>query len=340
MMNPAFTHSNIKSMIPSFTRMASLLINLIEDKVNSGESNIALAPYISKATLDIIGLVGFNYEFNSLSSPNDLANAYSSIVSSLTPLRYMIGRLASYFPLIRKAEFDDLKGADLLSVLININKTFSIEERMTDDELKNQIMTFLLAGHETTSITTSWALYLLAQHPHVQDLLREELVKAFPDKSNFNPTFDEINSLELLNCVTKEVLRLHPPVGLIRRTNLKDKVFGNYLIPKNTQITLSILALHKSPEIWGPTAAEFDPKRWLNPELTKNVSNISYLPFNTGARGCIGNKLALNEIKVILGILVRNFVFQTIEGTHIERKSFTSAKPTSDIELTITKVES
>jgi cytochrome P450 len=72
-------------------------------------------------------------------------------------------------------------------------------------------MTFLIAGHETTSISTSWTLYLLAKYPHVQDLLREELVKAFPDKSKFNPTFDEINSLEFLNCVVKETLRLHSP---------------------------------------------------------------------------------------------------------------------------------
>jgi len=72
-------------------------------------------------------------------------------------------------------------------------------------------MTFLLTGHESISTTISWALHSLAQHPHIQDLLREELVKAFPDKSKFNPTFDEINSLEYLNCVIKETLRLYPP---------------------------------------------------------------------------------------------------------------------------------
>jgi cytochrome P450 len=72
-------------------------------------------------------------------------------------------------------------------------------------------MTFLFAGHETTSISISWALFLLAQYPHEQDLLREELVKAFPDKSNFNPIFDEINSLEYLNCIVKETLRLYTP---------------------------------------------------------------------------------------------------------------------------------
>ena len=72
-------------------------------------------------------------------------------------------------------------------------------------------MTFLVAGHETTSVSTGWSLYLLAKHPHLQDKLREELVKAFPDKSKFNPTYDVINSLEYLNCVIKETLRISTP---------------------------------------------------------------------------------------------------------------------------------
>ena len=75
-------------------------------------------------------------------------------------------------------------------------------------------MTFLLAGHETTNVLLCWALHKLATHPHEQDLLREELVKAFPDKSKFSPTLDEINSLEYLNCVVKETLRLNSP-GII-----------------------------------------------------------------------------------------------------------------------------
>jgi cytochrome P450 len=82
-------------------------------------------------------------------------------------------------------------------------------------------MTFLVAGHETTSVSTCWALYLLAQYPHEQDLLREELVKAFPDKSKFNPTFDEINSLEYLNCIVKETLRIHSPGIFFLQIQLK-----------------------------------------------------------------------------------------------------------------------
>jgi cytochrome P450 len=90
-------------------------------------------------------------------------------------------------------------------------------------------MTFLIAGHETTSASTCWALYLLAKYPHEQDLLREELVKAFPDKSKFNPTFDEINSLEYLNCVVKEILRTHSP-GINLFYKLKIFIKSSYKV--------------------------------------------------------------------------------------------------------------
>ncbi|PKY54087.1 cytochrome P450 [Rhizophagus irregularis] len=278
--SPAFTYSNVKEMVPSFVRIGSTLKGLIEEKINSGETNINLTPYISKATLDVIGLV------------------------------------------------------------VNINNKLPVEEKMTDDELKYQSMTFLFTGHETTSISTCWALYFLAQHPHEQDLLREELVKAFPNKSKFNPTYEEINSLEYLNCIVKETLRLNSPGSNIKRINLKDEVLGNYFIPKNSEIILSISTIHKLPEIWGPTADDFDPKRWLDPTLMNNISNLNYLPFNNGPRNCIGSKVALTEFKILLGMLIRNFVFKPIEGFHIRKRAFPAPKPDPYLGLAVSIVES
>ncbi|CAI2178244.1 3698_t:CDS:2 [Funneliformis geosporum] len=200
-------------------------------------------------------------------------------------------------------------------------------------------MTFLLAGHETTSNGLSWALYSLAKNPHIQDLLREELVKAFPDKSKFNPTFDEINSLEYLNCIIKETLRLYPPVTVTLRSNIEDQVFGEHFIPKNTPIIIPFVALHRLPSIWGPTADEFVPKRWLDPPSIQGISNYNYLPFSTGLRSCIGSKLALNEIKILLSLLVRNFVFQTVEGFQIKKKVGFLSKVDPHLELIVTNVE-
>uniref|UniRef100_U9U106 Cytochrome P450 n=1 Tax=Rhizophagus irregularis (strain DAOM 181602 / DAOM 197198 / MUCL 43194) TaxID=747089 RepID=U9U106_RHIID len=338
-MNPAFSHSNIKGMVPDFIRVTNTLIDLIKKELSQGNSNVNLTPYISKTTLDIIGLVGFSYEFNSLTSPNELAVAYDGVFNT-TPdmLHATIIMLSSYISFVRhipfgvnlrykeacdvihresqklidakykEAESGDLKSKDLLSLLINNNKTLPEEEKLTYDELRNQIMTFLVAGHETTSVTTSWALYLLAHHPHYQDLLREELVKAYPDKSKFNPTYDEIHSLEFLNC--------------------------------GTEIHVGILAIQKSAEIWGPTAEEFDPSRWLDPALMKKINNYNYLPFLNGARGCIGNKVASAEAKIMLAMLIMNFVFKPIEGFQIRRRAFPTPKVDPYLGLDVSIVKS
>ncbi|CAI2171263.1 9789_t:CDS:2 [Funneliformis geosporum] len=200
-------------------------------------------------------------------------------------------------------------------------------------------MTFLISGHETTSNATAWALYTLAKFPHEQDMLRAELVKAFPDKSKFNPTYDEINSLEYLNCVVKETLRFYPAAMFIQRSNIKELVIGEHVIPKGSTIDIPIATLQRLPSIWGPTADNFDPKRWLDPSLIKDVTNYNYLPFGTGVRSCIGNKIALSEFKVLLGILVRNFIFQPVEGFDVKKRVGQFSKPDPHVELIVSKVE-
>ena len=103
---------------------------------------------------------------------------------------------------------------------------------------------------------------------------------------------------------------------------------------------IAISVLHRLPSIWCPTADEFKPNRWLDPSLTKNVTNLNYLPFLTGTRSCIGSKVALAEFKVLLSILIRNFVFQPIEGLHVKSITYFSSKPTSHVELIVSRVES
>ncbi|RGB27760.1 cytochrome P450 [Rhizophagus diaphanus] len=249
MMNPAFSHSNIKGMVPDFIRVTTSLIDLIKEEINQGNSNVNLTPYISKATLDIIGLT--------YSNRCNLRYKEACVVIHRESKKLIDAKF-------KEAENGELKNKDLLSLLINNNKTLPDEEKLTYDELKNQIMTFLVAGHETTNVTTSsWALYLLAHHPHHQDLLREEL---------------------------------------------------------GTEIQVGSIVVQKSAEFWGPTAEEFDPKRWLDSDLMKKINNYNYLPFLNGARGCIGNKVASAEAKIMLAILIMNFVFKPIEGLQIKRR--------------------
>ncbi|CAG8666184.1 134_t:CDS:2, partial [Diversispora eburnea] len=108
----------------------------------------------------------------------------------------------------------------------------------------------------------------------------------------------------------KETLRVDPPIPLLSRISNKDDFINGYFIPKGTRIMIPISTIHKLPSIWGPDPNEFKPSRWLDPSISKINSNYSWIPFLPGARGCIAYKMALNELKVILAILIRNFEFR------------------------------
>ncbi|RHZ54763.1 hypothetical protein Glove_423g70 [Diversispora epigaea] len=371
MMNPVFSHSNIKEMIPTFAEIGHLLKEIwMEKLVDNKERKINIMSYLSKTTLDIIGKVGFNYQFNSLTSESELASAYHMIFNTENSFHNLIALLSNSFQIINKlpikynyiikdaskiiekvssklvneglerAKQGNLQGNDILSVLIKRNEEGKDNEKMSSDELKNQIMTFLLAGHETSNSVIGWGLYNLSKDKESQDLLRKELINEFPDP-NFIPTFDQINKLEYLNAVVKETLRVDPPAPVVLRVSNKDDFINDYFIPKGTIITIPINAIHKLPSIWGPDSNEFKPSRWLDPNISspdsKINSNYSWIPFLTGARSCIGSKMALNEIKVLLAILIRNFEFRD-EGKKIKKKLFIVSIPDPDIELWVKKV--
>ncbi|KAF0509104.1 cytochrome P450 [Gigaspora margarita] len=370
MMNPAFTFTNIKEMVPTIVRVAHQSKEMWKNQIGDNEEKrMIISSFLSKVTLDMIGFVGFKYEFNNITSENELSNAYARIFhQKRTVLNVAVSVLVHYIPWIRKLplprnrevrrcikiiEKFSLKlvkerreffregkpiGKDLLSLLVSINENLPEVEKMSDTELQYQIMTFLTAGHETTSSATSWSLYLLAQYPEIQNRLRKELIEAFPDP-DFEPTFDEINSLEYLDCVIKESMRIVPPVPIITRTPTRDDVLQEYLVPKNTPIIIPIAAIHKLPTIWGSDADKFIPERWLISNLTSKVNSYTYMPFITGSRSCIGNKLALAEFKILLAVYIRNFKFKRIEGFEVRKRQMIATRPYPAIELIVSKVE-
>ena len=178
------------------------------------------------------------------------------------------------------------------------------------EELVDQLMTFLVAGHETTASAMTWTIYLLSKHPHVQATLRKEIRSAFPDQ-NFSAqqvTSNIIDNLHYLQAVCNEALRLFPPVAMTVRVSVQDTSVAGQHIPKGTAITLVPWATNAATELWGASAAEFMPERWLNPEQTeKNRSNFSFMTFLHGPRSCIGERFARGELACLVAAWVNAF---------------------------------
>ncbi|CDO71953.1 hypothetical protein BN946_scf184940.g100 [Trametes cinnabarina] len=219
----------------------------------------------------------------------------------------------------------DLQGRDLLTLLIKANMAKDVpdSQRLSDEDVIGQIPTFLIAGHETTSTSTTWALYALSKNTEAQKKLREELFTVETD----TPTMDELSALPYLDMVVRETLRLHAPVAMLFREAKKDdvipvsepfidrygKVQQEIRVAKGNKVMLPILALHRSKAIWGEDALEFKPERWEQPpEAIANVPGVwgHLLAFIGGPRACIGYRFSLIETKAILFTLLRMFEFE------------------------------
>ena len=174
----------------------------------------------------------------------------------------------------------------------------------TDEGLVNQLMTFLVAGHETTASALSWAICMLCEHPEVQSRLRKE-VSLLPDPRlpASSISSNDIDSLPYLNAVCNEVLRLYSPVPVTVRVAANDTTLLGHYIPKGTTIFISPWATNANKEFWGEDAADFNPDRWLGEGKAKTggvESNYAFLTFLHGPRSCIGQSFAKGEFACLL----------------------------------------
>ena len=175
----------------------------------------------------------------------------------------------------------------------------------TDEGLVNQLMTFLIAGHETTASALTWAICMLCEHPEIQSRLREEVRSSLPDPRSPTSSIssNDIDGLPYLNAVCNEVLRLYSPVLFAQRVAAHDTTLNGRYIPKGTTIYISPWATNANKAFWGEDAAEFNPQRWLG-EGKANTggveSNYAFLTFLHGPRSCIGQSFAKGEFACLL----------------------------------------
>ncbi|CAE6464609.1 unnamed protein product [Rhizoctonia solani] len=345
---------------------------------SEGHAVIDVLSWLSRATLDIIGVAGFDYEFSALdgNDEDELSKAFSkafesgqhfntlAILRAFIPIFRLIpdelsrGRAASMETMRRvgmrliadkkDALEHDLKtgstshGRDLLTLLIKSNMAYENEShKMSDDEVLGQISTFITAGHETTSTSTTWALYVLTKHPEIQRKLRQELLES---RLGDEPSMNDLDKLPYLDNFVRECLRVHPAVpSTVREAahevnipvskSFKDRhgVERTYItMQKGDAVFIPILAMNRLKEIWGEDSNEFKPERWDNlPESAKLMPGVwgHLMTFIHGNRSCIGYRFALIEMKALLYSLVRAVEFDIDPNIEIEAKSSIVTRP-------------
>ncbi|MEV4625772.1 cytochrome P450 [Micromonospora sp. NPDC049523] len=188
---------------------------------------------------------------------------------------------------------------DVLSRLI-ISTGQESDPRVGRERLRDELVTLLLAGHETTASTLTWSLYLIDQHPQVWERMHAEAVEVLGDRP---PVYEDLRRLTYTAMVVEEVMRLFPPVWLLPRKALQEDNVGGYHVPAGADVLVCTYTLHRHPDFW-PSPESFDPERF-DPARSGDRPRYAYIPFGAGPRFCVGNHLGMMEAAFVLAMLAR-----------------------------------
>ena len=215
-----------------------------------------------------------------------------------------VGRLVKIVLRIIQARREKGSGSvDLLSALLEAQDADS--SQMTDHQLRDEVLSIFVAGHETTALALTWTLFLLSEHPEKMDRLRAEICESVGGRT---PEFADIARLRYTEMVVKESLRLYPPSWTVPRQAVHDCEIGGYFVPAGTSVTSSQWVMHRDQRFF-EEPDQFRPERWES-GLEKSLPPFVYFPFGGGPRQCIGQSLAMTEMVLILAVLVREFDFK------------------------------
>jgi cytochrome P450 family 4 len=180
----------------------------------------------------------------------------------------------------------------------------TVDDRpLTNEEIREEVDTFMFEGHDTTASGISFALYSLANNPEAQEKAYEEQVALFGKEKNPTVTYGDLQEMKYLELVIKEALRLYPSVPFYARETNQEVEFGGTKIPKGVNITIFAYGIHRDPKYF-PDPEKFDPSRF---ETIDGKLPYAYIPFSAGPRNCIGQKFAMLELKSTISKVIRNF---------------------------------
>jgi cytochrome P450 len=196
-------------------------------------------------------------------------------------------------------------------------------EGLSPKQIRDEVITFLLAGHETTSNALTWTFYLLSEHTEIRKQVIAEIRSNIVATGNIS--MYDLEKLPLTGRVLQESMRLYPPVWIIERNTIGEDIIGETKVAANSLVSICTYAVHHSPELW-EDPEKFDPDRFL-PENEAKRHNFAYIPFGGGPRICIGNNFAFTEAMMILASVLRVYEPLVTPGHKVEKEPLVTLRP-------------
>ncbi|WP_410658271.1 cytochrome P450 [Amycolatopsis sp. lyj-112] len=279
---------------------------------------------------DLAGFTSLGHSFEAVQDQAMFEAVTLSMVPQWAPLKKQLRFRESRHDLRRIAEelveqrFANPveNGEDVLSRLIATGGT--------REQMRDELITLLLAGHETTASTLGWAFHLLDEHPDVAAKLRDEADSVLGDQL---PTHDDLHRLPYTARVVEEVMRLYPPVWLLPRVAQADDEIGGYHIPAGSDVVVVPYTLHRHPAFW-PDPEKFDPDRF-DPDRLSGRPRYAYIPFGAGPRFCIGNSLGVMEAVFVLTMVLRDLEIRKLPGYEVVPEAMLSLRVRGGLPMTV-----
>ncbi len=315
MMQPPFHHGNLDGYV-------AIMYNLVNEHTSKwrDKPSIELAPEMMALTLEIVSrcLFGLDSAQYTKAIADSMEVAIDRIERTMLPgldrfdksgIKYFkefevaSDRLVDIAEAIinKRIEGGQKKDDDLLGILLQMR------DQISTDHIRDEVLTLILSGHETTANVMSWAFSYLSKNPKVRKQLEDEAGGASWIKENRIPTYQELeNTSKVASAILQETMRLAPPVWVAPRIATTDCEIDGVKIPKGAHVLVSQYVTHRNPQYF-PEPEKWQPDRWLDAGFEKSLPNGAYFPFGGGSRKCLGEYFAIAEARLILLMVAKNF---------------------------------
>jgi cytochrome P450 len=273
-----------------------------------------------------------------------LAHTQKRLTSPVDPQRFPLPSVKRFeqglqtldsiiYRLIAERRRGDSQGTDLVSMLLAARDE-ETGEGMSDEQVRDEVIGFFIAGHETVSSALSWTWYLLSKHPECWRKMKDEVDSVLDGR---RPTFDDVSKLTYTTNVLWESMRLFPPIFVLMRYAVEDDEIGGYHVPAGSNIVLCAYVTHRHPDFY-ENPEGFDPDRFTS-EFVKSLHRMAYFPFSGGPRKCIGHTFAMMEMPIVLAMVTQRYKLNLLPGLPVVAEPAISLRPRDALLMTLARVD-